>query len=320
MKNTRIPIKKILNIRIKCLIINPGNIAKELYKEVGFKSRYTYKEWFSNNSNIGLNSLLNNSFDLIIFDNTLDNSLDARDLHYINDYKILGGKVYNIISFYEYVTGRVPLVYYDKGWLVNEDFFEVTPRKHIEISKRIFDFAFSFLFLPIALVLASIGMFLIKLSSKGPVLFKQIRIGKNNKPFTIYKLRTMIYNPNGHLAHTTVNDNRIFPIGKFLRKSKIDELPQLINVLIGQMSLIGPRPERTDIVNKLTSENPYYPLRHIIRPGITGWAQVNDPTATPDQNLQKLEYDLYYIKNTTYFLELKILWRTLKVVLTFNSL
>ena len=320
MKNTRIPIKKILNIRIKCLIINPGSLANELYKEANFKARYLHTEWFSNSSKVGLDALLNNSYDIIIFDNTVDNKLDSKDLHYINDYKIIGGKVYNIISFYEYVTGRVPLVYYDNSWLVNEDFFEVVPRKHIEKTKRIFDFSISFICLPFAIVLASIGMLLIKLSSRGPVLFKQTRIGKNNRPFTIYKLRTMIYNPTGHLAHTTINDNRIFPIGKFLRKSKIDELPQLINVLVGQMSLIGPRPERIEIVNKLTAENPYYPLRHTIRPGITGWAQVNDPTATPDQNLQKLEYDLFYIKNSTYLLELKILWRTFKVVLTLNSL
>lgn len=320
MKNSRIPIKKILNIRIKCLIINPGSLAKELYKEPNFKTRYLHTEWISNSSKIGIDELLNSSYDIIIFDNTVDNKLDTKDLHYINEYKISGGKVYNIISFYEYVTGRVPLVYYDNSWLVNEDFFEVVPRKDIEKAKRIFDFIVSFVFLPFAVVLASIGMLLIKLSSKGPVLFKQTRVGKNNRPFTIYKLRTMSYSPSGHFAHTTINDSRIFPIGKILRKSKIDELPQLVNVLVGQMSLIGPRPERFEIVNKLTAENPYYPLRHTIRPGITGWAQVNDPTATPDQNLQKLEYDLFYIKNTNYLLELKILWRTLKVVLTFNSL
>lgn len=320
MKGTKIPIKKMLNIKIKCLVINPSDIAQELYKEVNFKSRYVYKEWLSSDSERDISSLLDNQFDIIIIENTVNNKLFIENLQELNKYKIKGGKVYSIISFYEYVTGRVPLIYIDKSWLVNEGFFEVTTRKHIEVFKRAFDLTFSFLLLPFALLLASFGMFLIKLSSRGPVLFKQTRIGKNNNPFIIYKLRTMVYNPKGHVAHTKKNDNRIFPIGKLLRKSKIDELPQLMNVLLGHMSLIGPRPERLDIVNKLTSENPYYPLRHLIRPGITGWAQVNDPTATPDQNLQKLEYDLYYIKNATVLLDLRIIWRTIKVVFTFDSL
>jgi lipopolysaccharide/colanic/teichoic acid biosynthesis glycosyltransferase len=119
---------------------------------------------------------------------------------------------------------------------------------------------------------------------------------------------------------TIKNDDRITKVGNFLRKSKIDELPQLYNILIGDMSLIGPRPERVEYVNDYNSINPYYHLRHKIRPGITGWAQVNNPKATPDDNLIKLEYDLFYIKNLSMKRDILIFFRTIKVILTFNSL
>ena len=130
----------------------------------------------------------------------------------------------------------------------------------------------------------------------------------------------MVFSNSGHNEHTVKDDLRIFPVGKFLRLTKIDELPQLYNVLIGEMSLIGPRPEKIDIVERLSKQNPYYPLRHLIKPGITGWAQVNIPIATPNENLEKLEFDLYYIKNISYFLEFEILLKTIKVVFKRQSL
>lgn len=120
-------------------------------------------------------------------------------------------------------------------------------------------------------------------------------------------------------GYTTSNDDRITGIGKFLRLSKIDELPQLYNILKGDMSLIGPRPERPEFVDMYNEENAYFDLRHVIKPGVTGWAQVNLPKATPDDNLKKLEYDLYYIKNYSPKLDIEIIIRTVRVVLTMNS-
>ena len=120
-------------------------------------------------------------------------------------------------------------------------------------------------------------------------------------------------------GYTTANDDRVTLVGKFLRISKIDELPQLYNILKGDMSLIGPRPERPEFVELSNQENAYFDLRHIIKPGVTGWAQVNLPKATPEDNLKKLEYDLYYIKNYSPRLDVEILFRTIKVVLTLNS-
>ena len=120
-------------------------------------------------------------------------------------------------------------------------------------------------------------------------------------------------------GYTTSNDDRITFAGKFLRLSKIDELPQIYNILKGDMSLIGPRPERPEFVKIYNDENAYFDLRHIIKPGVTGWAQVHLPKATPDDNLKKLEYDLYYIKNYSWLMDIEILLKTVKIVLTMNS-
>ena len=130
----------------------------------------------------------------------------------------------------------------------------------------------------------------------------------------------MTHCSSGYIDHTVANDCRITKIGSILRKTKIDELPQLFNVLIGDMSIIGPRPERAEIVEKFSKQSDYYTLRHNIRPGITGWAQVNNPVATPEENLEKLEYDLYYINNYSFKLEVQILMKTVGVVSSLQSL
>jgi lipopolysaccharide/colanic/teichoic acid biosynthesis glycosyltransferase len=130
----------------------------------------------------------------------------------------------------------------------------------------------------------------------------------------------MVHSKNGYLDHTVKGDARITKVGQLLRKTKIDELPQLLNVLKGDMSLIGPRPERIDIVEQFSKTNHYYKFRHSIKPGITGWAQVNKPMATPEENLEKLEYDLYYINNHSLKLDVQILARTVGVVKKMESL
>ena len=186
--------------------------------------------------------------------------------------------------------------------------------------KRVMDIVICIVLLPIAIPLMLIGTIAIYLTSKGPAIFTQKRVGLDGRIFTIYKIRTMTHCSTGYIDHTVVNDCRITKIGSILRKTKIDELPQLFNVLIGDMSIIGPRPERAEIVEKFTKESNHYQYRHIIRPGITGWAQVNNPVATPEENLQKLEYDLYYINNYSLKLEVQILMRTVGVVSSLQSL
>lgn len=187
--------------------------------------------------------------------------------------------------------------------------------------KRIFDLAVVFFSLPIAVPFLILGMLSIKLFSKGPIFFIQERVGLNNKSFLIYKLRTMVHQPEFvDLNHTVKNDERIFKTGKILRITKIDEIPQFLNIIKGDMSLIGPRPERSEIVNKLSIDIPSYKLRHLLKPGLSGLAQINNPTATPNESIEKLEYDLYYINNLNLNLDLKILWKTFFIVLKLDSL
>jgi lipopolysaccharide/colanic/teichoic acid biosynthesis glycosyltransferase len=151
---------------------------------------------------------------------------------------------------------------------------------------------------------------LIKLNSPGPVLFRQKRVGRNDKIFTVYKYRTM------HIGHdenlwTKVDDKRITSFGKFIRAVRIDEFPQFINLLRGQISVVGPRPEQVGIVEKLKHEIPFYDERHIVKPGLTGWAQLNIYAASLEESKLKLEYDLYYIKNQSLLFDLEIILKTI---------
>ncbi|MFY8127596.1 MAG: sugar transferase [Chitinophagaceae bacterium] len=187
-------------------------------------------------------------------------------------------------------------------------------------SKRIFDIIVSLILLPFALPIILIGALVMVVTSKGPAFFTQQRVGLKGKAFTMFKLRTMVHSKEGYINHTVKNDARITKAGAFLRKTKIDELPQLLNVLKGDMSLIGPRPERVEIVEQYKKINNNYNLRHQVRPGITGWAQVNKPLATPEENLEKLEYDLYYINNYSVKLDVQILAKTVGVVKKLESL
>ena len=173
------------------------------------------------------------------------------------------------------------------------------------------------LFVLIALPLWLAVAIAIKLDSSGPVFHRATRIGKRGRPFTLYKFRTMVADaPSRGPGITQEADPRITSVGRFLRRLKIDEMPQLINVLKGEMSFVGPRPERPEFVDELTNEIPFYDLRHRVNPGITGWAQICYPYgATRDDAKDKLEYDLYYIKNYSLFLDLMILIQTAQVVL-----
>ena len=193
------------------------------------------------------------------------------------------------------------------------------PASHIVV-KRIMDLVISILALPFALPLIVFGCIAMAFTSKGPIVFRQKRVGLNGKAFTMFKIRTMVHSNDGYVNHTIKNDGRITKVGEVLRKTKIDELPQIFNVLKGDMSIIGPRPERLDIVEEYTLRNDYYKYRHLVKPGITGWAQVNKPMATPEQNLEKLEYDLYYINNHSLKLDVQILAKTVGVVKNLQSL
>ena len=156
----------------------------------------------------------------------------------------------------------------------------------------------------------------IKLSSKGPIFYSQVRTGLNGKKFRVYKFRSMYQNAESQgIQWAKENDPRITPVGSFIRLTRIDELPQLWNVFKGEMSLVGPRPERPEFDLQLREKIPYYDVRYLVKPGITGWAQVRYPYgASVEDAYQKVAYDLYYIKNYSLFLDLAIAFKTLRVV------
>lgn len=304
------------------LFINPGIFTTYLTKNEIFNSKYDHESWNLNDEDLDLLlfKLKENKYYRIILDEFHASSVNSRLLEKLTIIQLHENKVKGIDKLYDTVLKKIPVINSKNNWITFNNALSIPVNKQHAKIKRITDLLFSFSALPFSLALMGIGVILIKLSSKGPVLFRQERVGKNGKPFTIYKLRTMMHSKTGHKIHTVEDDFRVFPIGNLLRKSKIDELPQLFNILRGDMSLIGPRPERVEIVDDLNKENSLYKLRHTILPGITGWAQVNNPTATPNQSFEKLEYDLYYIKNASFKLDLKIIYRTTMIVLKRESL
>jgi sugar transferase (PEP-CTERM system associated) len=184
--------------------------------------------------------------------------------------------------------------------------------------KRLFDLVASGVLLLVTLPIMLIAAVCIVVESGGPVFYRQERVGQGGRVFTIYKFRSM-HNAaeiDGKPRWAAANDDRTTRVGRIIRKLRIDELPQIINVFQGDMSFVGPRPERPYFVDQLKEKIPYYALRHEVKPGITGWAQVRYPYgASLDDAMQKLQYDLYYVKNHTLFLDLVILFSTVEVVL-----
>ncbi len=263
--------------------------------------------------------LKQNYYDYIVIDKWTGESILNQFLSLAQFYDIPVKKIVNIVEFYEKTTYCCPMIH---SVVSEESVYSMIdlPSKKFLAIKRLMDWGISVIFLPLLLPVILIAAILTKLTSKGPAIFKQERVGINGKIFTLFKIRTMVFSPEGYQTHTVPGDKRITKLGKFLRKTKIDELPQLWNVFKGEMSIIGPRPERFDIVEKYALKNNFYNIRHIIKPGITGWAQVNNPTATPEETIEKLEYDMFYINNLSLRLELQILLRTVGVVSSLESL
>lgn len=217
---------------------------------------------------------------------------------------------------YEDLTSRIPLHLKDKSFYKFFPFSKKENKLYL-IMVRIIDVVISIIGLSVLFVITPFIFLFNLIWNKGPLLFDQERIGKKEKPFQIYKLRTMIVNAEKNGAvFATVNDSRITPFGKLLRKTRIDEFPQFINVLKGDMSIIGPRPERKIFVDQIANEIPLYHTRHIVKPGLTGWAQINYPYGeTLEDSLMKLEYDLFYIKHRSIFLDINIAVKTFGTIL-----
>lgn len=242
------------------------------------------------------------------------NALPLKDLLRV---KTTGVHVSEFSTFLERETGRIDLASVNPSWLIFSDGF-ASGRMLSAMAKRAFDILASGLLLALALPVILITALAIKLESRGPAFYRQRRVGLFNEPFDILKLRSMRQDAEvaGQAVWALERDPRVTRIGRFIRKVRIDELPQCWSVLKGEMSFVGPRPERPQFVEELEQQLPYYAERHMVKPGITGWAQINYPYgASIEDARHKLEYDLYYAKNYSPFLDLLILLQTLRVVL-----
>lgn len=218
---------------------------------------------------------------------------------------------------YEKVLYRIPVEHVNASWglyaLQDKPIF----RRLQLASKRMLDLAIFFLSLPVFVVLLPLLALAIRLDSSGPVFYKQVRAGRGSKPFTIYKFRTMVTDAEKNGAQWAAqNDSRITRVGKFLRKTRLDELPQIINVLRGEMSFVGPRPERPEFIAELEEQIPYYSTRMLVKPGLTGWAQIHyDYGNSIEDAVMKLQYDFYYVRHWSLWMDVYIMFRTIAVVL-----
>jgi len=244
-----------------------------------------------------------------------DITIEDKYKYIINDFEISGGKIYSLIDMFSYFDQSIPAEIIHNN---HYDLFSYYKLDSIynKIFKRVFDIMVSAILLILLSPLMMITASLIKLTSKGKVFFTQKRITIGYKEFNIYKFRSMKESCSDNIGFTNQNDNRITFIGKIIRPLRIDEIPQIFNVLMGHMSLIGPRPERKEIIDQIIKKYPLFNKRILIKPGLTGWAQVKYKYVDKiDKMNKKLAYDLYYINNISFLFDMKILLYTLETVL-----
>ncbi|HEY7242026.1 MAG TPA: TIGR03013 family XrtA/PEP-CTERM system glycosyltransferase, partial [Burkholderiales bacterium] len=232
------------------------------------------------------------------------------------DCRLRGVQVTDLARFFERVHGQVPIESLKVSWLIYGDGYRQGWLR--SAVKRLFDIVVSAGLLILTAPVMILAATLIAIESGRPVIYRQDRVGLRGRTFTVLKFRSMARDAekDGKATWAAVNDARITKIGRLLRRTRIDELPQLINVIKGEMSFVGPRPERPEFVAMLTEQIPFYAVRNSVKPGLTGWAQVRySYGATIEQSVRKLEYDLYYVKNHSLLLDLVILLETVRVVL-----
>ena len=286
---------------------------------LGYDIRFIFDDKMGSNSEIGLISVLsdyrklrdtvtNNNVKLIVLPNkqALTHAV-SRELYDLLNLKI---RFVSLTDFYEAIFRLVPIRAISETWFLEN----IDLKSHInyEYIKDAFDRIFALIFLTFFLPVFPVIALIIKIESKGPVFFTQTRVGRYGIPFVMIKFRTMRVAGNDY-APTVEGDKRITKLGSFLRSSRIDELPQFINILRGEMSFIGPRPERPEIVQELANVIPYYQQRHLVKPGVTGWDQVSGEYHSPsvEDTQKKLQFDLYYLKNLSFSLDFSIIFKTI---------
>jgi sugar transferase (PEP-CTERM system associated) len=240
----------------------------------------------------------------------------ALPLHDLLECRVHGVSVLDETAFYERTRGEFPLEALKASWLIYGQGFRQGWMR--AVTKRVFDVLAASTLLLLAMPVMLLAALLIKLESAGPVIYRQQRVGLYGRPFNCLKFRSMAADAerDGVAKWATRGDARITRVGRVIRATRIDELPQLINVLLGDMSLVGPRPERPVFIEQLTRDIPFFDIRHSVKPGITGWAQVRFTYAsTLEEARRKLQFDLYYVKNNSLFMDVLILLETVRVVL-----
>ena len=305
------------------LIFGSNHIENNVQEDLICDLNYDYKGYISNNVNKATKYLLGSyddmekiikeqGIDMLVIVEEIGNEDFKKYLKRIFDLKINGLKVLSYRDFNESIQKKIDITKIDEEWLLESNGFDILNNKSQKNIKRVFD-----LIIAVILIIMTIPILLITLESPGPVVFKQFRIGKNMKKFRIYKFRSMrVHDSDKYSKYTLNNDERVTRFGKFIRKTRIDELPQLFCVLKGTMSFVGPRPEWDELVEEYEKKIPYYNLRHLIKPGITGWAQVMYPYGECVEDAQrKLEYDIYYLKNQDFLMDILTIMKTAKIVI-----
>lgn len=315
------------------LIIGGNSAGKLLYRTIRSTEAYRPLEFILDEhiqarKSKGNPSILNNARKLneIIETRAVDVVVIAEDKKIsrslTNDvlaWKLRGVEIYEMPQFYEYLTGMIPVNHINHQWLIASQLLGVEKSVYNIRIKRLIDLLLASLGIIITLPLMVLVIFLIKIESPGGAFFRQRRIGLYGKPFFLYKFRTM-YVESSNIANRRLSarerEKNITRVGRFLRYARIDEIPQMWNVLIGEMSFIGPRALIENEVKLFEEKVPYFPIRHSVRPGITGWAQVKYKHGSSLHDaLEKVKYDLFYIKNLSALLDADILLKTVKVVL-----
>ena len=305
--------------RDRAIIIGKGKEMFEIHKEVNNNNRYGFKfvetidrdelKNLEQRQNI-INKIRNNNISLVIID--LNDPLILEILPKLYKLIFLDIRFINLSEVYEDIFDKVPLSFINHSWFLKY----VTGTSFVyNILKRFTDILCSSFGLVVSSILYPFVYLAIKIDDGGPAFITQERIGQGNKLIQIYKFRTMTGNDKGKWL--VKNDNRVTRVGKILRCSRIDELPQLWNVLKGDLSLVGPRPDILNLGKKLNAEIPFYNIRYLIKPGLSGWAQINQniPPTSLEESKERLTYDLFYVKNKSFFLDSKIILKTIKILL-----
>lgn len=309
------------------LIFGSNHIENNIQEDIIRSLDYNYVGYISNNKSRATEYLIGSyeQMEEIIYQKKIDILVIVKDIKSpgfkkymkrIFDLKINGLKIMNYEEFNEDIQKKIDINKINEEWLLQSNGFDILNNEVQRNIKRGMDLMLALILMVILSPLALIVSIIIKLESKGPVIFKQMRIGENMRPFKVYKFRSMrLHDPEKYSKYTLDNDSRVTKFGKFIRKTRIDELPQLWNILKGTMSFVGPRPEWDILAKDYARQIHYYNLRHLIKPGITGWAQVMFPYGESlDDAKKKLEYDLYYLKHQDFILDVLVVAKTAKAV------